>query len=77
MIVFPIMSGIVHHIVRRGIEETNQRFQKGPEDGNSISISAWGAAILLATVVTYGAVMFAVCIPVLGHCSRIVLTLTL
>ena len=71
------MSGIVHHLVRRGIEETNQHFQKGPEDGNSIPIPAWGAAILLATVLTYGAVMFAVCIPVFGHGSRTVLTWTL
>lgn len=63
------MSGVVHHLVRRGIEETSQRFQKGPEDGNSHHIPAWGVAILLTTVVTYGIVMFAVRIPFFGHLS--------
>lgn len=63
------MSGLVHHIVRRGIEETNHRFQKGPEEGNSYPIPAWGAGMLLATVVTYGLVMFAVCVPSIGCLS--------
>lgn len=54
------MSGIVHHLVRRGIEETHHRFQKGSEEGNSHPIPAWGAALLLATLVTYGVVMFAI-----------------
>lgn len=57
------MSGIVHHLVRRGIEETHQRFQKGPEEGNRHPIPAWGAALLIGTIVTYGIVMFAVCVP--------------
>ncbi|MCJ1470130.1 hypothetical protein MMC07_008775 [Pseudocyphellaria aurata] len=54
------MSGLVHHLVRRGIEETHQRFQKGPEEGNTFQIPAWGAATLLATVVMYAAVMFGI-----------------
>lgn len=57
------MSGLVHHLVRRGIEETHQRFQKSPEEGNTFQIPAWGAATLLATVVMYAAVMFGVRIP--------------
>lgn len=54
------MSGFVHHFVRRGLDQTYQRFQKTQGDGNPTPISACATAVLVATVLTYMAVMFAV-----------------
>lgn len=54
------MSGIVHHLVSRGFEETHQRFQSFEHEGQPQPISPWKAASLLVTIIAYMLVMFAV-----------------
>lgn len=54
------MSGIVHHLVSRGVEETHQRLKNLEHEGKPQPISPWKATSLVITVIVYMLAMFAV-----------------
>lgn len=54
------MSGIVHHLVSRGFEATNERFKTFEHEGQPQPISPWKATSLFVTVFVYMLAMFAV-----------------
>lgn len=54
------MSGIVHHLVSRGFEETHQRLKSFDHEGKPQPTSPWKATSLVITVIVYMFAMFAV-----------------
>lgn len=54
------MSGIVHHLVSRGFEETHQRLKSFEHEGRPQPISPWKATSLVITVIVYMLAIFTV-----------------
>lgn len=61
------MSGIAHHLVRRGIEATQQNYYQGSvevtvdgEEGQLEKLPVWGLAALSATFLLFMFVQFVV-----------------
>lgn len=58
------MSDIAHHLLRRGIDATQQNFNNGSDgqDDQIKQIATWGIALIWVTGVLYLAMMSAVCL---------------
>ncbi|MCJ1258326.1 hypothetical protein MMC24_006158 [Lignoscripta atroalba] len=54
------MSGVVQHLVKRGVQVAHQHHQQSQDDVINHPLSTWGVAALYATALIYLAVMFAV-----------------
>lgn len=54
------MSGVVHHLVSRGLDVTVSRYQNNDQDVRIKQIPTWGFVALWTTGLVYLAVMFAV-----------------
>ena len=56
------MSDVLHHLVRRGVELTQERYQPQnvENDIHSYQLPTWGIAMVWGTFLIYYIVMFAV-----------------